>query len=243
MNPLIVTKSRYVLGHGRLSASGILTGHSEGTWAIFIIKVKLMTSIPDCWKRRDCPTDCKPPAGRVPCPGSLWQWQWWRAQVSSYCSTVSSHCILPSRSWVGENVPKKRVALAARDRYHAGEEKGRGLPAKLGPGEKLFSQSCSPQGEAHTFFLHSSCEGGSFWGGHPQNPANITSRGVKLPRVLPRVSFPFLASEAQKPKWLIWTNTSAKGFQFCLSFLMGTVYCRLRGQRDSKRGEKTRSAH
>lgn len=69
MNPLIVTKSRYVLGHGRLSASGILTGHSEGTWAIFIIKVKLMTSIPDCWKCRDCPTDCKPPAGRVPCPG------------------------------------------------------------------------------------------------------------------------------------------------------------------------------
>lgn len=85
-----------------------------------------------------------------------------RAQVSSYCSTVSSHCILPSRSWVGENVPTKRVALAARDRYHAGKEKGRGLPAKLGPGEQLFSQSCSPQGEAHTSFLHSSCEGGSF---------------------------------------------------------------------------------
>lgn len=181
--------------------------------------------------------------------GGFWQWQCWncrhleKAQVSSYCSAVSSHCVPPGWNWVGENVPPEKSCSSSKGQDHAGEEKGRGLPAKLGPGEQLFSQSCSPQGEAHSSFLHPSCEGGSFWGGHPPNLADIMSPGVKLPRVLLRVSFPFLASESQKLKWLIWTNTAAKGFQFCLSVLIGTVYCRLRGQRDFKRGETTTSAH
>lgn len=94
----------------------------------------------------------------------------------------------------------QRVALAARDRYHAGKEKEKGLPAKLGPGEQLFSESCSPQGEAHSSFSHSSREGGSFWGGHPQNPANITSHGVKAAQGPPEGLFPFLSlriTEAQ----------------------------------------------
>lgn len=50
---------------------------------------KLMTSIPDCWKRRDCPTDCKPPAGRVPCPGWFVTMAVMKLQPSGKSSSVS----------------------------------------------------------------------------------------------------------------------------------------------------------
>lgn len=168
MNSLIVTKSRYVLGHGRLSASEILTGHSKGTWAIFIIKAKLMTSIPDCWKRQDCPTDCKPLAGRVPCPGWLVTRAVMKLQASGKSSSVfilldCFFSLRPTQLEPGRReCPPEKGCSSSKGQDHAGEEKGRGLPAKLGPGEQLLSQPCSPQGEAYGSFLHPSCEGGSF---------------------------------------------------------------------------------
>lgn len=146
MNPLIVTKSRYVLGHGRLCASGVLTRHSEGMWAIFMIKVKLMASIPKCWKcwtvlqNASLPMEGSLP--RVVCdPGSVMKLQASAKSFSVFILLEWSFpcCALSSWIWVGENVPLKTVALAARVRHHAGQEEGRGLPAELSPGEQLFS--------------------------------------------------------------------------------------------------------
>lgn len=40
--------------------------------------------------------------------------------------------------------PSKISCSSSKGRYHAGEEKGAGLPVKLGPGEQLFSRISAP---------------------------------------------------------------------------------------------------
>lgn len=244
-----MTKSRYVLGHGRLCASGVLTGHSEGMWAIFMIKVKLMASIPKCWncwtvlQNASLPMEGSLP--RVVCdPGSVMKLQ---ASAKSFSVFIllewSFPCsALSSWIWVGENVPPENSCSSSqgqascwpgrRERVACRAEPWRAAVFSLAPLNLRFTvHSCIPAMRVGVSEVAT------------PNPAEIMSPGVKLPRVLPRVSCPFLSSESRKLKWLIWTNTSSKVFQFSLSVLIGTVYCRLRGQHDSHRGETTASAH
>lgn len=206
MNPLIVTKSRYVLGHGRLSASGILTGHSEGTWAIFIIKVNWWPQSPNTGSA-DCPTDCKPPAGRVPCPGWFVTMAVMKLQPSGKSSSVFIllDCFFPLHSTQLElgrrECPHEKSCSSSKGQVSCWPgERERGLPAKLGPGKQLFSQSYSPQGEAHSSFLHSSREGGSFWGGHPREYSRHHEPWCEAAQGPPEGLFPFLSlriTEAQ----------------------------------------------
>lgn len=74
-------------------------------------------------------------------------------------------------------------------------------------------------------------------------PAEIMSPGVKLPRVPPKGLFPFLSLGITEDQMTDMTRAHIKGFKFSLSVLIGAVYCRLRGQHDSKGGEITASAH
>ena len=166
MNPLIVTKSRYVLGHGRLSASGILTGHSEGTWAIFIIKVKLMTSIPDCWKHRGCPTDCKPPTGRVPCPGWFVTMAVMKLQPSGKSSIVFIllNCFFPLHSTQLElgrrECPHEKSWSSSKGQVSCWQGERERVACQAGPRRAaVFTVLLSSRRGS---FLHSSCEGGSF---------------------------------------------------------------------------------
>lgn len=112
--------------------------------------------------------------------------------------------------------PSKSSCSSSKGRYHAGEEKGAGLPVKLGAGEQLFSRISppSPRLWGSRFPLPFQSWGWKFLRWPP--PIQQRSRALewKLPRVLLRVSSPFLASGSQKPKWLIWVKTPSKGFQF-----------------------------
>lgn len=66
---------------------------------------------------------------------------------------------------------------------------------------------------------------------------------MKLPRGPPKGLFPFLSLRIIDAQMTDMTTAHIKGFKFILNVLIGTVYCRLRGQHDSKRGETIASAH
>lgn len=107
--------------------------------------------------------------------------------------------------------PSENSCSSSKDKYHADEEKGRGLPVKLGPGEQLFSWISAPLSLWGSQFILSL----QLWGWKFLRwPAPIQQRSraleYKLPRVRPRVSPSFLAS-GSKPKWLIWVKTPSKG--------------------------------
>lgn len=107
--------------------------------------------------------------------------------------------------------PSENSCSSSKDKYHADEEKGRGLPVKLGPGEQLFSWISAPLSLwGSQFILSLQLWGWKFlrWSA----PIQQRSRALeyKLPRVHPRVSPSFLAS-GSKPKWLIWVKTPSKG--------------------------------
>lgn len=149
MEFLIVTKSIYVLGHGRFCASGILTGHCEGNWAICMIRVKLRLSIPTAVSTepvlQNVGLSLEGPLPRVACEHGSDELQASakRSSVFTLLECFSPLCSTPlnleKREW-----PLNAVAPAAKDRYHASEEETRGLPAKLGPGEQLFPQMSAP---------------------------------------------------------------------------------------------------
>lgn len=85
-----MTKSKSFLGHDRLCASGIPTGHCEGMWAIFTIEVKVRTQLLDA--ETVLQNASLPLEGPFP-QGGLWIPCWkcrhlQRAQVSLYCLNV-----------------------------------------------------------------------------------------------------------------------------------------------------------
>lgn len=181
-----VTKSKSFLGHGRLCAPGIPTGHCKGTWAIFMIRVKVRTQLLDAETVLQYVS--LPLEGPFP-QGGLWTWECWdcrhlqRAQVSLYCLNVFPPTVIHQLQLGRRECPSKTSCSSSKGRYHAGEEKGAGLPVKLGPGEQLFSRISPPSPRLWGLcsLFHSSHEGGSFWGGHPQSSRDQEPWSVSCP--------------------------------------------------------------